>query len=168
MTKRNITPHQNDVNEVYNLLNRNWVEGKPGMTRYDIEEELGKTFGNGKWYPIMKKVKEMVFENGLTVPNACFENDYTYFITDDPNPVIPGMVSDMRKMNSLNSKTIRDRAFIKAREDRLDHARNGVVYEAAGVMADLAKLIEHTMQIGNQNLRDAMDNRLEMSKAEEQ
>lgn len=167
MSANQMSRHEKDVSEVYNLLTKNYVENLPGMTRGEIEKELGKRFPNSRWYPIMKKVRELVVQNDLIVPTATPEYGHTYFITDNPDDVIPGMSADTRSMVAKQRKIIRDRQFIKHREGQLDKERNGTVYEAASVMADLSELMEKTMQISDQNLRESMDNRLEKSKSSE-
>lgn len=152
--------------EVYNLLLAAAERGE-GLTRAEMQQQLRKRFNDNQWAAIMRKVRErVVMDLGLIIPDATKELGHRYYITDDPNHVVPGMLAKLRSQATISSKVVREREFIRFRDDRVNDRRNRRVLEHADILIDMHKLLEKPMQIANENMRDAMDERLESDEKE--
>ena len=151
--------------KVYNMLLEDFTQGGNGLTRSEMEARLRREFNQAQWSAIMKKVRNRVMESmGLMIPDTGRELGFRYFITDDPNAVIPGMLVKLRSQATNTSKIMREREYIRLRDDSLDKRMNGRVLQHADIIIKMNELVEQSMSLVDENLRDAMDERVEIRK----
>lgn len=144
---------------VYNILNEQFVNGWGPMTRREIEGKVGKQFKDHQWSLVMKKVRFMVEQNGLIVPFATAEGGFSYEITNDPNPVMPGMLQTMQAQSAHRANIAKMRRFIEPREGSLDKRLNGNALEAADAILAGEAALEKMMQVASATFRDILDDR---------
>lgn len=150
--------------DVYNILNRDFVEGGEGLTRHEIQQKMRKQFKAHQWGLIMKNVRAMVRENGLIVPKATAEGGWKYAITNDPNPVFPGLLHSMRQQSGIRAGIHDARKFIALREDSIDNRMNGRVLKAADLILEQEALMEKMLAVVEESFMDVISERKEAIK----
>ena len=149
-------------NRVYNILNQNFVNGWLPMTRAEIEQRIGRATKDHQWGQAMKFARKKATENGLMIPKATAEGGFVYEITDDPNPVMPGLIHSMRQHSGIGHGIEQMRRFVEPRRDSLDMRLNGKVLEAAQILGEQQELMGRMLKLSEEAFVDVMNERKEI------